>query len=411
MSNRAGRVIQPQRLDRPGTILYHHPVGGNEDPRERLARLVVERVQSEGGTDPRFDPTTFAVRYGRDSVLQLDHLFHDTAAASDLDLESHVAHFVSTTMSSIEWPGSWNEALPRLRPVLKPSTYTLGSPPDLLLSRRVFPLVDELVAVDLPTHRDIVSWETIDKWGVDPATVFAAARSNLATITQHADPSKGRATQRLVDRGGQYVTSWLLDPGWLASHLGRFGCAPVAFVPDVDTLYVVPSDDPDLLANHFRKVEEQYAHTSRFLSPQAYTVDDRGAVVTYDYVQPEDTGSARARCVHIAKEYAAQSSWLIRQYELDGVRSEVSTATVRTTPFGPRTVTIWDHDVDCTLPQTDLVAFCRDGFPPFYVQFEDVLSITGIQPVRGLDPARFRLPTWPPEDLVERLRAHSIPIE
>lgn len=386
-------------------------VGGNEDPREHLARLVIERVQSEGGANPRLDSTAFAVRYDQNSVLPLDHLFHDTATASELDLESHVAHFVSTTMSSIEWPGSWNEALPRLRPVLKPSTYTLGSPSGLLLSRRVFPLVDELVAVDMPTHRDIVSWDTIDKWGVDPATVFAAARSNLATITQHADPTKGRATQRLVDRGGQYFTSWLLDPGWLESHRARFGCAPVAFVPDVDTLYVVPSDDSDLLARHFRLVEEQYVHTSRSLSPQAYTVDDGGIVVTFDRVRPEDEGSGRARCVHIAKEYAAQSSWLSRQYELDRIRSEVGTVTVKSTPFGPRTVTIWSDGIDCTLPQTDLVAFCRDGWPPFYVQFEDVASITGLQPMTGLDPVRYRVPTWPPEEFVEQLQAHSISVD
>lgn len=393
------------------TSLTITQVGGNENPKERLARLVIERVQNEGGSDPRLDTSAFAVRYDGNAVLPLDHLLRDTADASELDLESHVAHFVATTMSSNEWPGNWNDALPRLRPVLKPSTYTLGSPSGLLLSRRVFPLVDELVVVDMPAHREVVSWETIGKWGVDPSTVFAAARSNLATITQHADPTKGRATQRLVDKGGQYFTSWLLDPGWLESHRRRFGCAPVAFVPDVDTLYVVPSDDSALLAKHFRLIEDQYTHTSRSLSPQAYTVDDKGTVVTFDQVRPEDPGSSRARCVHIAKEYAAQESWLTRQYELDRISSDVAAASVKATSFGPRTVTIWADDVDCTLPQTDLVAFYRDGSPPFYVQFEDVSSITGMRPMDGLDPVRYRAPTWPPAGIVEQLRAHSISID
>ncbi|OZC75564.1 hypothetical protein CH282_26805 [Rhodococcus sp. 06-418-1B] len=383
-------------------------MGEIEDPRQRLARLVIERVTVEGGAGARLDSSAFAVRYDESSVLPLDHLFHDTAGASDLALESHVAHFVSTKMSSNFWPGDWHEALPRLRPVLKPSTYTLGAPSGLLLSRRVFPLVDELVAVDMPFHSSIVSWESIETWGVDPSTVFAAARSNLATVTRYADPTKGRATQRLVDRGGQYYTSWLLDSGWLESHRSRFDCAPVAFVPTVDTLYVVPSDDEDLLAKHFRLAEEQYLHTSRFLSPQAYTVDDSGAVVTLDVTAPNNPGSARARCVHISKEYAAQSDWLQRQYELDRVHSEIGTVTVKSTPFGPRTVTIWADEVDCTLPETDLVAFCREGVEPFFVQFADVASISGVQPMAGLDPARYRVPAWPPPDIVERLRAHSI---
>ncbi|MET0196554.1 MAG: hypothetical protein ABW364_04960, partial [Rhodococcus fascians] len=135
-------------------------MGEIEDPRQRLARLVIERVTVEGGAGARLDSSAFAVRYDESSVLPLDHLFHDTAGASDLALESHVAHFVSTKMSSNFWPGDWHEALPRLRPVLKPSTYTLGAPSGLLLSRRVFPLVDELVAVDMPFHSSIVSWES-----------------------------------------------------------------------------------------------------------------------------------------------------------------------------------------------------------------------------------------------------------
>lgn len=386
-------------------------VGGIEGPKEQLARLVVERIRSEGGAEPRLDPDAFAVRYGDDSVLHLDSLLRETADVSALARESHVAHFVSTMMSSIDWPGTWNDALPRLRPVLEPSTYTLGAPSGLLLSRRVFPLVDELVVVDMPGHRAAVSWSTIDKWGVDPSTVFAAARSNLATITQHADPTKGRAIQRLVDDGGRYYTSWLLDPGWLESHRGRFGCPPVAFVPDVDTIFVLPSDDPGLLAKHFRMIEQQYVHTSRALSPQAYTVDAGGSVVTLDTVSPDDPGTARARCVHIAHEYAAQSSWLTRQYELDRIHSFVGTVSVKTTPFGPRTVTIWTDGIDVSLPHTDMVAFCQEDAQPFYVQFDDVAAITGITPLSGLDPRRYRVNAWPTQDVVDRLRRYSISVD
>lgn len=313
---------------------------------------------------------------------------------------------------SFDWPGDWHDALPRLRPLLRPSTYTLGSPSGLLLSRRVFPLVDELVAVDTPTHRAVVSWATIGTWRVDPATVFAAARSNLATKTEHADPTKGRAVQRLIDSNGdRYFTSWLLDPGWLESHRGRLGCPPVAFVPDVNTIYVLPSDDPALLAKHFHMVEVQYGRTSNALSPQAYTVDDAGTVITLDQVHPEDPDVARARSVHIAREYAAQSNWLTRQYEVERLRCDVGAATVKTTPYGPRTVTIWSERTDVAMPHTDLVAFCRDGEPPFYVQFDDVAALTRIVPLQGIDPTRYRVTSWPSEDIVEQLRAHSIPIE
>ncbi|SNT25429.1 hypothetical protein SAMN05421642_11237 [Rhodococcoides kyotonense] len=381
------------------------------DPRARLAYLVLERIRVEGGADPMYDSENFAVYYGRDAVLYLDNLFAETAGYEEAELSAHIEHFIATMIAANDAPGSWDAALPRLRPVLKPSTYTLGAPPPgLLVSRRVFPLVDELVAVDTPGRRTIVSWETISEWGVDPATVFSAARSNLATITVHADPTKGRAVQRLVDSGNSYFTSWLLDPGWLASHRNRFGCAPVAFVPDVDTIFVVPSDDPDILARHFALVEQQYTHTARGLSPQAYTVDDDGTIVTFDAVQPDSVDAARARCVHIAREYDAQSDWLRSQYGLDGTPGVVGNVTVTTTPFGPRTVTIWDEGADCLLPQTDLVAFCSRSSDTFYVQFEDVARITGIVPTPGIEPGRFHVTAWPDAGTVEQLRAHGIPL-
>ncbi len=327
-----------------------------------------------------------------------------------------VSHTISRVgeLEASEQAGEWNDALPRLRPVLKPSTYTLGPPSALLLSRRVFPLIDELVVVDIPGQHSVVSWATTEKWGVDPATVFAAARSNLATLTQHADPTKGRAVQRLIDdrpHGNRYFTSWLLDQGWLASHRARFGCAPVAFVPDVDTVIVVPSDDPTLLVDHFRMAEERYVHTSRALSPQAYTVDDTGAIVTFDRLRPDDPHAARARCVHIAGEYAAQASWLSRQYELDDVASEVGVVTVKTTSHGPRTVTIWADGEDCTLPQTDLVAFCSNDEPPFYVQFADVEEVTGIRPINGLDPVRYHVMCLPAPGVMDTLRALAVAVE
>ncbi|WP_254303597.1 MULTISPECIES: hypothetical protein [Nocardiaceae] len=382
------------------------------DPRARLAYLVLERIRVEGGADPMYDSENFAVYYGRDAVLYLDNLFAETAAYGEAELSAHIEHFVATMIEANDAPGSWDVALPRLRPVLKPSTYTIGAPPPgLLVSRRVFPLVDELVAVDTPGRRTIVSWETISEWGVDPATVFSAARSNLATITVHADPTKGRAIQRLVDSGSNYFTSWLLDPGWLASHRSRFGCAPVAFVPDVDTIYVVPGDDEEILARHFSMIEHQYTHTARGLSPQAYTVDDDGHIVTFDTVRPDSAEAARARCVHIAREYDAQSVWLRGQYDLDGTTITIRSAAVITTPFGPRTVTIWDEGVDCTLPRTDLVAFAGRASDMFYVQFEDVARITGIEPMPGMEPARFRAAAWPSHDVVEQLRAHSISVE
>lgn len=383
----------------------------------------MERVHTEGGVDPRLDTDAFAVRFDENSVLYLEDLYRDTTNASDLAKEAHIAHFVTTTMSSIDWPCDWNEALPRLRPILKPSTYTIDSGSGLLLSRRVFPLIDELVVIDKAAHRTAVSWQTIETWGIDPATVFAAARSNLATITQHADPTKGRAVQRLVDAGGdphpqaanrdgnRYVTSWLLDPGWLASHRARFGCPPVAFIPDDQTVHVLPGDDDELLDQHFERAEAQYARTSRALSPQAYTVDDNGAVITFDQTHPDHSGAARARCIHIIREYAAQGDWLRRQYHLEGIGTEVGTVTVKATAFGPRTVTIWSETADCALPVADLVAFTDDRSPPFYVQFADVASITGIRAADGLDPARFQVSAWPTSHIIDELRAHSLPVD
>ncbi|MGB6053391.1 MAG: hypothetical protein WBG14_21415, partial [Rhodococcus sp. (in: high G+C Gram-positive bacteria)] len=85
--------------------------------------------------------------------------------------------------------------------------------------------------------------------------------------------------------------------------------------------------------------------------------------------------------------------------------------TVKATPFGPRTVTIWADNTDATMPLTDLVAFCQEGAQPFYVQFADVEALTSLTPVSDLDPARFRVRTWPPSTIMEQLRARAVPVE
>lgn len=114
-------------------------------------------------------------------------------------------------------PVTWAEAQPLLRPVLRPQSYANrlvndGAQPWV---RPVFPLINEMVVVDLPAVRAMVTPAETGAWGITGDQAFTVARENLTARQQILTPGE-KYLLRDTD-GDSYIDSMVLATGWLGS--------------------------------------------------------------------------------------------------------------------------------------------------------------------------------------------------
>ncbi|MEV6136246.1 hypothetical protein AB0L63_09315 [Nocardia sp. NPDC051990] len=337
-------------------------------------------------------------------------------------------------LSALAQHGTWAEVRPLLRPILCPTTYKQAARDDLLhrwpeaaeidtrfLSRPAFPFVDELVAIDLPDARSVINYSTLALWSVSADEVFAAARENLESLVQPHDP-RGNAILTRTDRDGSaYLTSWPLAPGWLASFSRRYAGRLVVFIPDIDTLIVVP-DIPHLLARIYRQVEQQYVDARHRLSPQCYTLDADDTVVSFDRAGRHEQHRTAVRAGYRLAmwEYAVQAHWLNRalqrdleftRYDLEmAIVGEIKLAGTDTHPF---TYTVWGQSVDYLLPAADYISFAstdadNNAVPFCTVPLTAALEITGLTLIPAMSPIRFEARFWPDETMLTQLKRASV---
>ncbi|WP_328395973.1 hypothetical protein [Nocardia sp. NBC_00416] len=376
-----------------------------DDGRERrdFALQVFGHMRAAGVDDASYDADEFAVRYdGADAVLHLANLFDETRERSPEETEEWLSRIIPALVTPTAAPESWEEVRPLLRPVLRCSTYALDDSGSRV-RRPLFPFVDELLAVDYP---DVISFPDDSKlaaWGVTAEEALTVARENLAAVVPPMELPNDGIVKIEVDEP-DYLSSWILVSDWLLLSTANFEHPPVAFIPDQRTLIVVPGD-PELLSEAFEAVEQEYRDASRPLSPQGYTLDESGLVIPLDWVStPNDAEVARARAVLASVEYGAQQQWLEERYEADLEAIFVGSLMVAEREDGIHTVAVWGEGVDAALPVADLIAFAtEDEDRSIQVPFETAVDITGIVPMPGVHPPRYRTGAWPDPTVFARL--------
>ncbi|MEU1980596.1 hypothetical protein [Nocardia sp. NPDC019395] len=372
--------------------------------RRDFALVVFGHMRAAGVDDAAYDAEEFAVRYdGGDAVIHLANLFAETRERSPEETREWLERIIPALVTPATQPDTWEEVRPLLRPVLRSSTYTLADPGSRV-RRPLFPFVDELLAIDYP---DVISFPDESKlaeWGVTAEEALTVARENLAAVTPPMELPNDGIVKIQVDEA-DYLSSWLLVPDWLLVSTANFEHPPVAFVPDQQTLIVVPGD-PELLSEAFEAVEQEYRTAARPLSPQGYTVDESGLVIPLDWVTtPNDAEVARARAVLAGAEYGAQHEWLEEHHEA----IYVSSLLVAEREDGVHTVAVWGEGVDAALPVADFIAFAtEDDQGSIQVPFETAVDITGIAPMPGIHPPRYRTGRWPEPAVLERLAEAAV---
>ncbi|MEV0361525.1 hypothetical protein [Nocardia fusca] len=375
--------------------------------RREFALQVFGHMRAAGITDVSYDTDEFAVRYhDGDAVLYLANLFTEARDRSPEETREWLARIVPALVTPATPPESWAEVRPLLRPVLRPSTYALDDEGSRI-RRPLFPFVDELLAIDYPDVIGFPDETKLTEWGVTAEEALTAARENLAAVVPVAELPGDGIVKIAVDEA-DYLSSWILVPDWLLDSTTNFEYPPVAFVPDQRSLLIVPGH-PELLSEAFEAVEQEYREAARPLSPQGYTLDESGRVIPLDRVTTaNDAEVARARAVLAGAEYHAQQQWLEEHYRDELEVIYVSSLMVAEREDGIHTVTVWGEGVDAALPVADFLAFATDDERTIMVPFDTAVDLTGITPMPGIHPPRFRTGGWPDAAVFERLTEAAV---
>lgn len=335
------------------------------------------------------------------------------------------------------WPDASSLLRPRLRPATFPAPrWPLDDDAISVIQRPFSSFVHEFVAVDLPDHRLNVTRKILHGWGVTAEQVFFAARQNIAQLHpvgedryqpvsadelrragwEDQDISAGGDVLRAgamimdADRGGTYLASAILTPGWLAA-IPADGHRPVWFMPTEETI-IIGSDDPATGAKSFEMAEECYLKADHPVSPQGFTVY-RNTVKPFDEAGPHPlrAQALRARACVGARQYEEQTEFLREAYLGDLIDVYVAAAQVLQAPDGMALNAVWGEGLTYDLPEVDYVSFVNDDGLHFTVPFPVLVEVLGIQPTPGLYPTRYRVAGWPEPAAMDALRFHAVQLE
>ncbi|OBG17934.1 MULTISPECIES: hypothetical protein [Mycobacterium avium complex (MAC)] len=312
-----------------------------------------------------------------------------------------------------EPPQTWEEARPLLRSILRPSTYaSLRRSGEAVAWRQpVSAFAHELVALDFPQARLIVTVANTKQWGVSWREAFAAGRDNVAALHPVSTEVSCTEAPAFYDvEQATYISSAILTPGWLAGFGRPEGPRPVAFVPSEDVL-IIGSDDPDEGAKFFEVAEKMYCEAERPVSPEGFTVHG-GRLVPFDKAGPHPLRrlAVRARTCAAFRQYEEQTEFLKQAYEDDLVAVYVAAAQVIETGHGLASATVWGEGVTYDLPEVDYIVFIDNNHEQFVVPFSVVVDVVGIAPTSAVFPRRYRVSGWPEPALMEYLRLHAVPL-
>jgi hypothetical protein len=307
-------------------------------------------------------------------------------------------------------PDNWDDVRPLLRSIFRPATYGSLLRPGEPVAWRQTPtsLVHELVAVDMPEARAIVTVENTNQWGVTWNDLITAARENIARRHPVTPWMPGTQGVYVDEDQSSYITSAITTPGWLGAFTSPHGHRPIAFIPNEDTL-IIGYDDPDQGAKYFEMAEQMYCESERHVSPEAFTVHG-GLVVPFDKAGPHPLRdlALRARTCAAVRQYAEQAEFLKQLYHEELTDVFVAETMTFDAGHGQRTGAAWGEGITIDLPEVDYICFVNYT-TRFFVPFAVVVDVVGIQPTPGYFPPRYRVSGWPEPKLMDILRFHALP--
>lgn len=340
----------------------------------------------------------------------LGNLFAEVKHLGPAERREAVRQFVTAMFSSPEEPENWDAAAPRLRPVLRTSSYAQAGQVGgiTVASRPSLRHLVEMLVIDHEHRMSLVNSDSLEQWGVTFDEAYQRGAENLMVEGTHlARLDNGVFAVASEDT---YESSRLVVPGWLAGLGEEVGIQPVAVVPARDMMLIASEDDTAAVLWMLDEGMKIFADHPRWLSPVPYKPADDGSIVAW---RPERAHPAYAT-VRLAErtletyEYREQKIRLDRLFQQAGEELMVAEYWVENGPSGvARSVTMWPMAVEALLPYADEIVFPAEN-GSFQVRWRDAERLLGTEWEEALTtPARRRTLRWPDEETLARLRAQS----
>jgi hypothetical protein len=407
------------------------PVAGSPRAlfRERVIRMAGE-LPFIASAEPATDDYAIDVVNDRDEEFRffLHNLFAETRDFDPEARDAQITRFLSLLGSRPEVPETWEDAAPKLLPVIRVRTFFdisfSGPNPGKrhLVFRPFLPFLSEAIAVDFEGQLQYATSEQLSDWGVDAERAFEQASRNLSRFADDGiEPFDTSAPHPIwhVAAGDAYESSRLALPGWLERFAGKVHGKPVAAIPDRSTLLVTGDGDEASLIRLAETAKREFTASPRSISPVLYTQGDAGTVVPF-------AGSTSKRLADLlranqillaATEYHAQKESLEKTLEERGDDVFVASFMVveRDEDVDTKSIATWGEGVRTLLPFTDLVAL-GGGNPesddawhlllPWRVVNQHAGHLWKEEP--GVDPPRMRTIGWPDAKLIATLQQHAV---
>ena len=251
------------------------------------------------------------------------------------------------------------------------------------------------LVLDRPNSLSHLKASTLDSWGVDFATAFAAAEENLRART-------ARPFERRDD--GVYASSWhdaydssrLLLPD-VVRALPLDG-APVAMVPNRDWLLVADSAKPAALERLGALATEIFS-LPRPLSSAVLRPGAQGwETMTLDPGRPELQLLTALQRRDLAVRYAEQKRLLDEAHQTTGSGAFVASVfQVDDAVVGSYTLAVWGNGMRALLPRVDRIGFKDTPDAPVQqVPWNEAVTLAGalMRPM-GWFPERWLVEAYP----------------
>ena len=209
--------------------------------RARLASQVIRRLRRAGVAEAGYDAATFSVRFrpvGHDgaAIMQPGDLLGELAGPRR-ERRARVDAFVDGFIRLPDVPGTWEQACPRLRPVLRGAAPMSGEGLPAPLRRTALPFLAELVVVDQPDTMTYVAPDLLraGAW----ARTRCSRRPAPTCPWPYASRRHGTGGAAVRRRRGRVLDVAPVDRRVAGRALAeQVGGVPVAFAPERALLLV-----------------------------------------------------------------------------------------------------------------------------------------------------------------------------
>lgn len=312
---------------------------------------------------------------------------------------------------------AWQDAEPRLRPLLRLTIYA-GAAPAAVVRVPFLPHLFAYVAIEEEEGTRLVQPEEATGWGKTFQQLLAHALEALRGLDDliELSPTNAREPVLSVGANDELQSSRLLQPGWLSGFSDVVEGTPICAVPSWGTCLISGDASQVALEEVFDRAERQFVDNPEAISPVVYTVTEESLIVPLSL--PDDHPLAgrvgRAEALLLARAYEEQRAALELGIEQEGAALRV--AECRLLPHeGGRLLTATTHvrGVDSLLPVTDVVGIAwQDGDTASFlvVWTQDLIALAPRVLLRDSDhdPPRYRTIGFPQGPELEALGVRAL---